>query len=388
MSEWSFMIMAAGRGSRLGGTPKQFRFLGGHPMWEWSFDLALSLGIEEIVLVLPEDWDERLYPVRTREGLSIVRGGCTRSLSVRNGIASVRSNKVLIHDGARPFAKSSMCEKIMSAVSKNTGAIPLLPVKDALKRVSVDDVVKAMDCSGIRITQTPQGFPREGLLKALSLSSEEVRDEAEPWISNGGVIVPVEGDEMNFKVTTEGDWEMATYLAGRDSAGEIRTGIGFDVHPLVPGRSLVLGGVEVPSPMGLEGHSDADLICHGISDAILGAAGLPDIGRVFPACDDSYRDADSYELLREVVSKVEECGWSIVWLDVVLHAQIPRIGETVIDIIRNLDSIWNDGIRRVNLKVKSGEGVGSVGSGHCMMCYAVATIKKNSMGLHKAANPL
>ncbi|MCF4150444.1 2-C-methyl-D-erythritol 2,4-cyclodiphosphate synthase [Dethiosulfovibrio sp. F2B] len=381
MSEWAFIIMAAGSGSRLGGTPKQFRSLGGRPMWEWSFDLARNLGIEEIVLVLPEDWDDRVYPVRTREGLSIIRGGRTRSLSVRNGIASVRSNKLLIHDGARPFAKISMCERIMSAVSRDTGAIPLLPARDALKKVSVDDVVKTMDRSDIRMTQTPQGFPREGLLKALSLSSEEARDEAEPWISNGGVIVPVEGDEMNFKVTTEGNWEMATCLADRNSAGEIRTGIGFDVHPLVPGRSLVLGGVPVSSPMGLEGHSDADLICHGISDAILGAAGLPDIGRLFPACDDAYRDADSYELLRKVVSKVEECGWSIVWLDVVLHAQLPRIGETVIDITRNLDSIWNDGVRRVNLKVKSGEGVGSVGSGHCMMCYAVATIKKHIHGV-------
>lgn len=365
---WGFLIMAAGRGTRLGGIPKQFRSLGSQEVWRWSLDIARSLKVDRIVLVLPEDWTD--YASLPSDVIA-VKGGKTRSCSVINGLNACDSRWVMIHDGARPFLSSDLCRGMMSLVDEVTGVVPVLTMNDAVKRIDDSGVFSVVDRSSLLLTQTPQAFHRDSVLELLVASSEEVRDEAEPWISSGRRMVAVEGERLNFKITTEGDWIMAQVIA---SQAEItRTGLGFDVHPLVPGRPLVLGGVVFDSPLGLDGHSDADLICHSIADGILGVAGLPDIGRLFPADDDKYRGADSYNLLKESIVMALNEGWEILWVDVVLHAQIPRIGDKVDDIINNLNHAWGLNSKIVNVKIKSGEKIGSVGGACCMTCYASVT---------------
>nr|WP_321503593.1 2-C-methyl-D-erythritol 2,4-cyclodiphosphate synthase [uncultured Dethiosulfovibrio sp.] len=370
---WGFLIMAAGKGTRLGGIPKQFRPLGHKKVWEWSLDLARSLMVDQIILVVPED-DGNLSAGDNTDVL-ITSGGSTRALSVIKGLEACSSDWVLIHDGARPFASPDLCRSLMESASLDEGIIPVLPIDDAVKKINFNGDMETVDRGSLLATQTPQVFHRLSLLSILKDSPDDFRDEAEPWLQSGRKIATVPGEKGNFKITTEEDWNIAQDLV---SGTDIRTGLGFDVHPLVPGRPLVLGGVEFDSPLGLAGHSDADLICHSIADGILGAAGLPDIGLLFPATDDSYKNADSYGLLLKIVSMALDKGWEIQWVDVVLNAQIPRIGNRVQEIKDKLNEAWGKNVEKVNLKIKSGEGVGAVGEGLCMTCYASVTAKKIS----------
>lgn len=379
---WGFLIMAAGRGTRLGGVPKQFRTLGSQRVWMWSLDVARSLEVDRIVLVLPEDWtDDVILP----PDVIAVKGGNTRACSVINGLQACDCRWVMIHDGARPFLSSDLCRRMMPLVDEVTGVVPVLTIDDAVKKIDVSRGLSAVDRSSLLLTQTPQVFHRESVLELMMASPDGVRDEAEPWIASGNRMATVEGERLNFKITTEGDWTMAQLIA---SQAEItRTGLGFDVHPLVPGRPLILGGVAFESPLGLDGHSDADLICHSIADGILGVAGLPDIGRLFPANEELYKGADSYGLLKKSIAIALNEGWEIRWVDVVLHAQIPRIGAKVDDIVANLNRAWSVDSKIVNLKVKSGEKIGSVGGACCMTCYASVTGVKRRDLLNRS-NPL
>lgn len=372
IDSWGFLIMAAGKGTRLGGLPKQFRSLGRKEVWRWSLDLARSLKVDQIVFVAPENWIES---ASIPPDVLAVGGGATRARSVLNGLEACSSDWVMIHDGARPFASAELCTKLMEAVSEDAGAIPVISINDAVKHLTNCGALEVVDRSSLLATQTPQVFHRLSLLNILKDSLDGVKDEAEPWIASGRRMVTVEGERINFKITTEEDWEMAqAIVAGK---GTTRTGLGFDVHPLVPGRPLILGGVVFDSPLGLQGHSDADLVCHAISDGILGATGLPDIGRLFPASDESYRGADSYVLLQKSIDLALEKGWEVQWVDVVLHAQIPRIGGKVDAIVHKLNQAWGPESNVINLKVKSGEGVGAVGEAHCMTCYASVTARKS-----------
>ena len=178
---------------------------------------------------------------------------------------------------------------------------------------------------------------------------------------------------MNFKVTWRDDLKLARALNGEKT---IRTGIGYDVHRLVPERPLIIGGVRIKdSPLGLLGHSDADLLSHAIADALLGAAGLPDIGNLFPANDDTYKDADSVKLLKRAAELVRANGWRVEWVDAAVQAQVPRLNSYIPEMKKRLsDAINPGGADCVNIKAKSAEGIGDAGMGGSMNCWAVATL--------------
>ena len=377
-ASWSFILVAAGSGSRMGGTPKQFRSLGGQPLWLWSAQTAEELCaqglLSELVVVFPSDYDLNSAEIGLSCPVKYVRGGETRSDSVRNGLLAASSEYVMIHDAARPFLNRDICLQLMQQTKGERGAVPLLPSVDSLKRV-VGDSVSTVSRDDIFRTQTPQAFERARILDVLS-SSDSATDEGTLWLASGLELVQVPGDERNFKITTEFDWLVARSLA--EERREIRTGIGYDVHELVPGRRLVLGGIEIPFCMGLLGHSDADIICHTASDALLGAAGEGDIGTLFPASDDKYKDADSVSLMREVLELLKSKGWRVTWLDIALTAQLPRLGKEIPKILDNFNrQFYVYGLdKRVSLKVKSGELTGSVGRAQSMVCYAVASIER------------
>ncbi len=377
--------MAAGSGSRLGGIAKQFRLLGGVPVWHWSVRVAQALyergRIAELVVVVPagEDVDafDHAYGVPTR----YVAGGSERSYSVLNALRACRTSHVLIHDAARPFVTRELCEALVDCALQNGAAIPVLPVTDALKRLGDDGSVSPVDRQAIYRTQTPQAFELDVLLGYMEAdSSRTYADEAEAWLHYRRDIGYVEGVEGNFKITTAEDWERARQIAC--ASVEVRVGHGYDVHPLVPGRKLVLAGIDFSRilvkddcRLGLLGHSDADLICHAVADALLGAAGLPDIGLLFPASEPVYKDACSADLLKEVASRTRREGWDIAHIDVTLLAQIPRIGAYTHDIECALSRLLESS-GKVHFKVKSGEFVGSVGRGECMKCHSIATLTR------------
>ncbi|MDR1377348.1 MAG: 2-C-methyl-D-erythritol 2,4-cyclodiphosphate synthase [Synergistaceae bacterium] len=384
---FSFLIVAGGSGSRVGGLEKQFRSLGeGKPLWRWSVEAALSAredGVEEIVLVVPphraveESWD--FYPLPVK----VAFGGATRTDSVRNGLRAATRDYVMIHDAARPFVSEKLLRALMERTTPTAGAIPLMPASEAIKHIDPSGKIHAVDREGLYVTQTPQSFFRETLTRVLAErdAASSFKDEAEAWLAAGLELHWVEGERLNFKVTWPEDLELAGALvASRKKTGGgniVRTGIGYDVHRLVPERPLILGGVAIPSPLGLLGHSDADALAHAVADALLGAAGQPDIGNLFPASSERYKNADSMELLRQVTERVKQDRWEIVWVDAVIEAQVPRLNAHLPAVREKLSSVLNPGGGlRVNVKAKSAEGTDDPGAGKSIVCYVVATLER------------
>jgi 2-C-methyl-D-erythritol 4-phosphate cytidylyltransferase/2-C-methyl-D-erythritol 2,4-cyclodiphosphate synthase len=282
----------------------------------------------------------------------------------------------MIHDAARPFLPVGLCCDLAAALERDPdiGVIPLLESADSLKLVDGD--IRPLPREKIFRTQTPQAFRREDIKKVIESSGKTATDEATLWIESGRRLLHLPGSAHNFKITTNFDWAMARAIV--EAGRETRVGMGYDVHELVPGRRLILGGVEIESPLGLLGHSDADIISHAAADALLGAAGMGDIGTMFPASDSRYKDAASVDLLATVAGAILREGWRIVNVDVTLKAQIPRMAGQLNIITENMRKLITSicPYAKINIKVKSGEGIGSVGRAECMECFAVAEIEK------------
>ena len=376
MREFSFIIVAGGKGSRMGGEQKQFLLLGNKPVWQWSADEAAKLknsGLSEIILVIPQDVDEKNISYKNScADFKIVHGGSQRGESVLNGLRAAKCSYVLIHDAARPFADKNLFLDLMNSTDEENGAIPLLPVADALKKIDGDKNISVIERDGLYITQTPQSFHREKLIAALE-KKLDAKDEAEAWLEAGHKLIKVDGQRLNFKITWQEDMTMARAIAGQKNKKITRTGIGYDVHQLVPERKLILGGVEIKnSPLGLLGHSDADLLTHAVMDAILGAAGLEDIGNIFPASDEKFKNADSIKLLEEVLTRIKAEGWQVEFVDAVVEAQVPRLNNYREKIKNNLQKFFD-----VNIKFKSAEHINDSGRGLSMACWAVAEVVRS-----------
>ena len=374
VKNFSFIIAAGGQGSRLG-AKKQFMSLGGKVLWQWSADEAAKLkdlGINEIILIIPKDYDSEKISWEAPLPFKIVHGGNTRSESVLNGLNASECDYVLIHDAARPFADKNLFLALMDATDELTGAIPVLRVSDALKKIDSEKNISAIDRDELFITQTPQSFPKEKLIETVK-KNLNAKDEAESWLNSGYKLNAVEGLKLNFKITLREDMAMAEALINAKKI--TRTGIGYDVHQLVPERKLILGGVLIKnSPLGLLGHSDADLLTHAVMDSILGAAGLEDIGNIFPASDEKFKNADSIELLKEILSLVHAQGWHVDFVDAVVEAQVPRLNQYREEIKNNLGRFFD-----ANVKFKSAEKLNDSGRGLSMACWACATLSRLSL---------
>jgi len=382
LKKWSFVLLIGGKGSRFGGTPKQYRLLWGRPLWAWSFHLAEKLiamkAIEEIVVVVPEgDVAYLRGHLEPYPWARIVSGGKARHDSVLSGLKAAKGDYVLVHDGARPFADVDLCLKLKEEAVLNGAAVPVLEVNDALKKLENDGILITIPREGLLLAQTPQAYPREELIKVLARASCKVRDESEAWAKAGRFVSLVQGSPKNLKITYPYDWEFAKMM-GACYQNVTRCGIGYDVHPLEPGRPLVLGGVEIPSEIGSVGHSDGDALCHALSDAILGACGEPDIGFLFPASDDAYKGASSMALLKQVVERVRRKGWQLVWADSVIILQYPKLAPFIKKIKESLGKVLNDsnGVELINVKAKSAEHIDSAGCGMAVHCHASVIMQK------------
>ena len=380
MKEWSFIIVAGGSGQRFGGFLKQVLDLGGMPLWEWSAKVALSLagdGVKEVIVVVPEGL-EKCFDVSLYSGkrsLVLVQGAETRQGSVLSGIRASTCNMVLVHDAARPFVSGVLCKRVMAEAEIKGAAVPLVPVSDAVKVIENGAIAGQAERQNLRTAQTPQAYPRLELQEVLEKCENNVDDESQAWVGSGRDIGVINGDPVNFKITYPEDLERARIIEKGYSVE--CSGLGYDIHPLWPSLPLILGGVSVPSRLGLRGHSDGDLLSHAISDALLGASGLPDIGIIFPSTDPAYRGACSRELLAEVVRMIGEKGFSVVSVDAVLNAQIPSLSPWIEKMKKSLEPVlFKSGRGSLSIKAKSGEGVGRIGNGEAMACWAFARVRK------------
>lgn len=384
MRDVSFLIVAAGKGNRLGGTPKQFRLLGGVPLWFWSFSVANEMFFREIirecVISVPDGYVDEVSAETCSFKIpsKVVVGGNSRTSSVLKGLRACTADKVLIHDAARPFLNPEVCMDLISHSDAITGSIPCLPINDALKEQR-DETFLPVERERLHITQTPQCFDRGELIKILENHSTDFKDEAEAWLLTERKLVMVKGDPLTFKITYESDWKHAEMIAlGKK---EYTQGIGYDIHPLVPGRVLILGGVPIHDfPLGLKGHSDGDVVIHAIADSLLGATGNQDIGMLFPSSDTSYKNMDSRIILDRVIDMIHLRGWKIEHLDIVISAQKPILRDHVQPMRKCLCRILFPGegndSRKISIKIKSGERTGPVGNCECMTCTVISCLSR------------
>jgi 2-C-methyl-D-erythritol 2,4-cyclodiphosphate synthase/2-C-methyl-D-erythritol 4-phosphate cytidylyltransferase len=305
-------------------------------------------------------------------------GGATRQQSVRNGLQTLppETEWVAVHDAARPVVSHALLDRLFECAYQHGAAIPALPLYDTLKRVAPDgQVEQTLPREGIHRVQTPQVFRadwlREAHRRAAEAGYENATDDASLLEWAGYPIHSVLGDPLNLKITTPDDYAMLLRLT---TPVQTRTGIGYDIHPLVEGRKLVLGGLEIEHARGLKGHSDADVVLHAICDALLGAAALGDIGQHFPNTDPRYRDISSLELLRQVNQMVSAQGWQIAHIDATILAEAPRLASYIPTMRARIAETLQLQLDQVSLKATTNEGMDSVGAQRAIACHAVATL--------------
>lgn len=384
------VVVAAGRGERLGAPEKVLLPLAGRPMLAWSLAaLARAHTVGPVVIVAGEHTLRAVSRLIADEGFSrvvaVVAGGERRQDSVAAGLAALPKTTeiVLIHDGARPLADPDLFDRCARAAAATGAAIAAIPVADTLKRVAEGTIGATVDRTGLWAAQTPQAFRLETLLRALTASAgADVTDEALLCEAVGIPVAVVHASLANFKVTHPEDIAVADALlrarVDMRPALPVRVGIGYDAHRFAEGRRLILGGVEIPHDRGLEGHSDADVLLHAIADAILGAAALGDIGQHFPPSDERFRDADSQDLLREAVRLIRAAGWAPANVDATILAEAPRIGPYASQMRERIAACLGIAASVVGVKATTNEGMGAIGRGEGIAALATATLVPRS----------
>lgn len=372
------IIAAAGEGSRLGSQiPKQYLKIGGKPVLAKAMDAFERMEeIDYIFVVAGEKYLDTCSEIIRNHGFekveSVVAGGDERQDSVYNALQEMNRRKpgveyVLIHDAARPFISEEVIRSVLEATAEKGAAVACVAMTSSVRHLSVeDDKSESVDRSEYYTVQTPQGFRKSLLIDAYEKAYDDSffgTDDAAIVEHAGAEIALVDGEYQNIKITTKEDLPM-----------ENRIGTGFDVHRLTEGRALVLGGETIPFPNGLEGHSDADVLIHAVMDALLGAAGLGDIGIHFPDTDPDYEGISSLLLLEKVREMLKEAYYEIGNIDVTVIAQQPKIRPYADAMRRNLAEALQIEESRIGIKGTTTEKLGFIGREEGIACQAVASI--------------
>ncbi len=375
------LLVAAGRGDRFGGAvPKQYLPVGGSMVLRHAVGAFAAHPRIAAVLVAIRPQDRPLYD-RAIAGLPVlppVTGGASRQESVRLGLEALvarHPERVLIHDGARPFPDAGLIDRVIDALDRAAAAVPCLALRDTIKRAAKGAIRATVERSELWRAQTPQGFRFGPILAAhRAAAGRELTDNSAVAEAAGIEPLLVEGSEDNLKVTTPDDLAAAERLfAARQ--GEVRVGLGFDVHAFAPGGKLVICGVEIPHGAGLAGHSDADVGLHALTDAVLGAIGAGDIGQHFPPSDPRWRGAASEQFLRHAAERVGARGGAIAHVDVTIICERPRIGPHRAAMIERVAKILGIGADRVSVKATTTDRLGFTGRGEGIAAQAVATLR-------------
>lgn len=373
------LIVAAGKGERLGGgVPKQYRMLGGKPVLRWAVESLISHPAVRSTRVVIGSGQQELAAAAL-QGLDVgdmIEGGAERSDSVKAGLRAIGGDAVLVHDAARPFCPAAVVDRLIAQLEFFDGATPVLPVGDTLARAdrSLDGIVER---TGLVRVQTPQAFRFDALRKAYGIWSGSVpTDETTVLRAAGLEVGVVEGDPALDKLTTPADFQRAEqWIAGRLSP---RTGMGFDVHAFAGEGPVMLGGIAVPHSRGLAGHSDADVVLHAITDALLGAAGLGDIGEHFPPSDPTWKGVSSDRFLRHAVELLRSRGAIIDHVDCTVIAEEPKVGPHRSTMRQRIAEIAGLSLDQVSIKATTTEGLGFTGRREGIAAQAVASIRVGS----------
>jgi len=413
----SAIIAAGGAGARIGArVPKQLLDIDGQSMLARSitaFDTHPR--VSEVIVVLPPELvgDEKQHLGVTKRPVRAVNGGPRRQDSVARGFdfVSTRADVVLVHDAARPFVSAALIDRTIEGAATYGAAIPAIRARDTAKRAQAAMIVETIPRDSIFLAQTPQAFRREVLREALALADRDdvdATDEAMLVERAGHAVRIVEGETSNIKITTPEDLVLAEAIArnlsggargfGRAMKGEAaspmererasrtpsgpprtgRAGTGYDLHRLIDGRPLVLGGIAIPYARGALGHSDADVICHAVIDAILGAAGLGDIGVHFPDSDPRWKGASSLGMLAHAAGLALEAGYEVGNIDVTVVLEAPKLRDHIGAMREAVARAVGIEPARVSIKGKTNEGVDAIGRGEAIAAHAIALIRSRA----------
>lgn len=385
------VILAGGSGTRMGGE-KQYLPLAGRPMLEWTVEAFASSGLfDNIVLALGPENLEKYGAAWTKAGIKTAPAGATRTESLRNAFKLVgpAARLVAVHDGARPFADAALIKACLAAAEAAGAAVPAVPLKDTVKTVSADG--KAFERTPPRASmlavQTPQCYRREVLEAILGKAAggEDYSDESQVLEQLGIKAAVVPSSYRNIKVTTPEDLVIAEAfmkdekertITGRIKMPVSRAGFGYDIHRMVEGRPLILGGVKIEHAKGLLGHSDGDVVLHAVCDALLGAISAGEIGVYFPPTDLTIMGISSVEIAAKTMEVLASKKARIVNIDVTILAEEPKLKPHYEPIRDSLAKIFKLDKGDVSVKAKSREGLGDIGHGEAMVCYAAASVIK------------
>ncbi len=414
------IIAAGGAGKRVGSKkPKQFLTIEGKAIICKSIEpFYFNDRVDKIYLIVPEGYVEYCKKIISNEfidlnekSLCIIEGGKERQDSIYEAIKCISEDEleneellILVHDGARPYLTQDLVERTITGAELQGAVIPILPVTDTV-RIKEDDEIKVIDRNKLMVAQTPQGFKGSILINAYEKAMKEEyfgTDDGQVVQWAGFELKTIEGEQDNKKITVVEDLpkevqvnisideKMASnYVPPNGDKNENkaiekrallkdfpRIGSGYDVHKLVEGRELILGGVQVPFNKGLDGHSDADVLVHAIMDAILGAAALGDIGKHFPPSDMKYKGVSSLTLLSQVKNIIKEKGYVIGNIDATVVCEKPKISDYVIEMKNNICEILELDIERLNIKGTTTEKLGFTGREEGIAAEAICLLAK------------
>ena len=373
LHSFAAIVVAAGKGLRAGQPlPKQFAMWRGKPVLRHSVETLLDAGARPLVIAVPPDGEQAvLDALAGLEGFALVAGGTTRQQSVKKALAAVESaERILIHDAARPDLPLPVIERLLAALEHHPGAIPVLPVIDSLSVENEGVMSGTAPREQLRRVQTPQAFRFDAIFRAHQAWQDEASagDDAQVLRANGGIVAHVQGDERLAKLTFAED-----FMVQQPS---IRIGMGFDVHRLVEGEELWLGGIRLDHSKGLSGHSDADVALHAIVDALLGAVANGDIGSHFPPSDPRWKGASSDRFLEHAAKLVREAGYGVGNVDLTIICEAPKIGPHRDAMRTRIADLLGVDIALVSVKATTTERLGLTGRGEGIAAQAIATVIK------------
>ena len=374
---FSFILLAAGNSSRFkSNLPKPYHKIGGKTLLDLSLNkIKLFKEFKKIVVVYNKKHLKFLKKINL-SNISIIEGGKTRQESTRIALNYLKKqkkiDKVLIHDAARPNFSKNLIKKILLEAKKNNIVVPVLKIQDALKKRDYKNKFLNLKRKNFFLTQTPQYFNLNKILNLHKKNKSKYRDDDFSLINDDKKTKIIAGEKRNFKITDKGDFKLLQDI----NKSNLKTGIGFDVHRLVKGRKLFLGGVKIPSLLGTLGHSDGDPLLHAIIDAILGACQMGDIGELFSENNKKYKNISSSYLVKEIIKKIKKKNYEINNLDANIIVEKPKIKKFKNKIINSVSKLCGIPLANINIKGKTTEKLGVIGQEKAIAAEVIVSVIK------------
>lgn len=363
------VVLAAGKGTRIGFDKMLYKLDEFEVVHHSIKAFQDNDFIDKIIVAAGENIDEiEKIAHRFSKVCSVVKGGETRAISVLNSLEKVNSGTlVAIHDGARPFVSQQVINDAIQGAFENSAAVPCVKVKDTIKQSEGEFIGQTFERDRLYITQTPQVFSSDMYKQLIDMYFDKsITDDAQLFEKAGIKVKITQGDYENYKITTIDDIKKEKNM---------RIGHGYDVHKLVEGRKLIMGGVEIPYEKGLLGHSDADVVLHAVMDSLLGALALGDIGKHFPDTDERYKGCDSMDLMRHVADMIFDKGADVENIDVTILCQKPKLSPHIMKMRENIANTLHCDLDKISVKATTEEGLGFTGEGLGIACHCVCLLK-------------